>query len=167
MLRLVLVYTMTALIAIVLVRILGLLVKYTIKVGPIIVGTIIGVLTIFLILSTVSAIFDVIGDYAMGPFETSILVLVGALLGMFAGYKLSRIVGILALSIVSGYTITRGLTIFVGHYPHESRLVLDLFNDEIKLDYYFLTYMFLMFVFTLISLRYQLSKAVKKSSHMP
>jgi len=122
-LRLVLVYSVTALLALILVRILSMLMKLTIKFGPMIVGTILGFLTIFLILSSVSAILNMVGDYSMGPTETTILAVLGGFLGMFAGYKLSRLVGILALAIVSGYTFTRGLSMFVGHYPHEVRLL--------------------------------------------
>lgn len=122
-LRLALVYSMTALLAMILIRILSMLVRLTIKVGPMIIGTILGLLTIFLILSSVSAILDMIGNYSMGPTETSILSVLGGFFGMFAGYKFSRLVGILALAIVSGYSFTRGISIFVGHYPHEVRLV--------------------------------------------
>lgn len=59
----------------------------------------------------------------MGPIETSILAVVGSFLGMFTGYKLSRLVGIVAYAIISGYTMTRGLSMFIGHYPPEAHLI--------------------------------------------
>jgi len=29
---------------------------------------------------------------------------------------------------MSGYTMTRGLSMFIGHYPPEAHLILDLFS---------------------------------------
>jgi hypothetical protein len=47
----------------IIVRFFGIIVKLTMKVGPMIVGTMLGLLTIFLILSSVGAILNMIGSY--------------------------------------------------------------------------------------------------------
>ena len=62
-LRLVLVVSIAAVLSMIIVRFFGIIVKLTIKVGPMIVGTMLGLLTIFLILSSVGAILNMIGSY--------------------------------------------------------------------------------------------------------
>jgi len=95
-LRLIVVGLIAVMLSLIIVRFFGMIVKRTMKVGPMIIGTIMGFLTTFLILSSVDAILNVLGDYEMGAIETSILAAVGCLLGMLAGYKLSHLMAIVA-----------------------------------------------------------------------
>ena len=104
--------------------------KVSLKAGPMIVGLIIGFFTTLMLEAVVDAILNMAGDIEIGLFGSAIIAVLGSLLGIFLGYRLSHLILLIAQAIISGYAVMRGISILFGSYPSESEIIMDLFENS-------------------------------------
>lgn len=104
--------------------------KVSLKAGTMIVGLIIGFYTTLMLEALVDSILTMASNMDTGLLGNTIIAVLGSLLGIFVGYKLSHLILLIAQAIISGYAVMRGISILFGSYPSESEIIMDLFENS-------------------------------------
>lgn len=105
--------------------------KVSLKAGTMIVGLIIGFYTTLMLEALVDSILTMASNMDTGLLGNTIIAVLGSLLGIFVGYKLSHLILLIAQAIISGYAVMRGISIIFGSYPSEAEMIKDLFDNSV------------------------------------
>jgi len=104
--------------------------------GPMLLGAILSYFIIVQLLliseGTVSFFNDVDGEDALGPKVSVAIVMIGTLLGVYAGAKSGYIIIYLTSAFMASYCIVRGVSLWCGKFMKEVDMVKGMFtSDEI------------------------------------
>lgn len=98
---------------------IGKLFKNSVRLGPIIIGIILGACSILIMLPFLETTIAFITPFDIGFWLSFILVLFGCCFGLYLGYRLAFVITISTQAFISSYLIVRGISLNIGGFPNE------------------------------------------------
>ena len=91
--------------------VVGHIVRSSLRIGPILVGTSLGVAITLGTLPFVEMAIGYFHEFDVGLWLTSLLCILGALLGAYLGYRLAFVILIASQAFLSAYLVVRGISL--------------------------------------------------------
>jgi hypothetical protein len=98
---------------------IGKLFRSSVRLGPIVIGIILGACTILILLPFLEMTIAFITPFDIGFWLSFFLVLFGCCFGLYLGYRLAFVITISTQAFMSSYLIVRGVSLNLGGFPNE------------------------------------------------
>lgn len=110
------------------VGVIGTIFRRSLRLGPIIVGTGLGVAFVLMTLPFVEIAIQLFTDFDIGVWISSISISIGGIFGAYIGFRLAYVILIATQAFLSAYMIVRGVSFVAGGFPNELLILKDLFG---------------------------------------
>lgn len=107
---------------------IGTIFRRSLRLGPIIVGTGLGVAFVLMTLPFVEIAIQLFTDFDIGVWISSISISIGGIFGAYIGFRLAYVILIATQAFLSAYMIVRGVSFVAGGFPNELLILKDLFG---------------------------------------